>query len=118
MENTLRTAILIDGSENPPAIRINESERQNFISQGRAGQTPRNFKFARAVTEEIAGEPRTAYLYRLVGGGLTDDVFEALATAEADKHLNPEKYARVSSKPLTGDERAELEAYRKQYAKA
>jgi hypothetical protein len=117
MESKLRTAILIDGSENPPAVCIEESERQAHISQGRAGNTPRNFKFIRPVTLKVDGEdePRTVYLYRLVGGKFSDADFEALAQAEADKHLNPEKYMKVSANPLSTDERAELEAYRRQH---
>lgn len=116
MESKLRTAILVDGSDNPPAIRIEEGERKNFISQGRAGSTPRNFQFVRPVTLKIEGEdePRTVYLYRLVGN-LSDDDFEAIAAQKADEYLNPEKYARISSKPLNTDERAELEAYRKRF---
>lgn len=117
MENDLKTAILVDGTENSVALRIKESERQKFISQGRAGATTRNFSFVRQVVAQVEGEeePRTAYLYRLVGGNLSEEDFEQIAAAEADKHLHPEKYARLTSKPLNRDERAELEAYRKRF---
>lgn len=118
MENDLRTAILVDGSSDPPAIRVKESERQAYINQGRAGQKPRNFKFVRSVETKVKGEDgedetRVAYLYRLTGGRVSDEEFEAQARLEADKHLNPEKYMKVTSKPLTTDERAELESLRR-----
>lgn len=115
MEGTLRTAILIDGGEDSIALRIQESEKRNHIAQGRAGKTPRNFKFVRSVEVRAKGEddPRVAYLYRL--DGLSDDEFEKLAAAEVDRHLNPEKYAKLTSKPLNRDERAELEAYRRKF---
>lgn len=115
MSEALRTAVLIDGSKDPPAIRIEESERKPFISQGRAGQTPRNFRFVRVVTQKVEHEeePRTAYLYRLVGGQMSDDDFERLAAAEVDKHLNPEKYAGRSDNPDAA--LAELEEYRRRF---
>jgi hypothetical protein len=118
--SNLRTAILIDGSPDAPAIRIEEGEKKTYISQGRAGDKPRNFRFVRPVTLSVKGEdePRTVYLYRLEGGNLADEEFEALAKAEADKHLNPEKYAKVTSKPLNVDERAELESYRKRFGQS
>jgi hypothetical protein len=117
MEGALRTAILIDGSDDAIALRIQESEKRPYIAQGRAGKTARNFKFVRSVEVKAKGdeEPRVAYVYRLVGGDISDADFEALAAAEVDKHLRPEKYAKLTSKPLSTDERAELEAYRRRY---
>ena len=116
--NNLKTAILIDGSDNPVAIRIAESERQAFISQGIAGNRPRNFRFVRPMSVTVAGEdePRTVYLYRLTSASLSDADFEAMAASRADEFLNPEKYTKLASKPLTIDERAELETLRRQLA--
>jgi hypothetical protein len=115
MENNLVTAILVDGSTDPPALRIDKTERQKFISQGRAGNTPRNFEFVRPVTQKVEGEdePRTVYLYKL--RGLADEDFESVAMQKADEYLNPEKYVRLTSKPLNTDERAELDAYRRRF---
>lgn len=116
-ETALRTAILIDGGDDAIALRLQESEKRNFIAQGRAGKPPRNFKFVRSVEVKAKGEdePRVAYVYRVVGGDLADADFEALAASEVDKHLRPEKYAKVTSKPLSRDERDELEAYRRRF---
>ena len=115
MSEGLKTAVLVDGSKDPPAVRIEESERKPYISQGRAGQTPRNFRFVRAATQKVEGEdePRVAYVYRLVGGQMSDDEFERLAAAEVDKHLNPEKYARLTENPDAA--LAELAEYRRRF---
>jgi hypothetical protein len=112
---TLKTALLIDGSNLPPALRIAEGDRKDYITQGRAGDKPRNFKFVRSITGKVEGEAetRTLYLYRLVG--LSDEDFEAIAMQTADEYLNPERYMKVSGKPLANDERTELEQYRRKF---
>jgi hypothetical protein len=115
MSEALRTAVLIDGSKDPPAIRIEESERKPFISQGRAGQKPRNFQFVKVVEQQVENEdePRKAYLYRLVGSQMSDEDFKRLAAAEVDKHLNPEKYAGRNDNPDAAA--AELAEYRRRF---
>lgn len=112
MENDLRTAILIDGSKDPPAIRIKESERANFVSQGRAGNTPRNFKFVRTIKDE-SERVGDVYLYRLVGLQMSNEEFDSVALAEADKFLHPERYKTKGLKPDVA--LAELEEYRRRY---
>lgn len=115
MDSNLVTAILVDGSKNPPALRIDKGERQRFISQGRAGQVPRNFQFVKAaeLRVEDEDEPRTVFIYRLTGGKLSDDEFERQAAAEADKFLNPEKYSRTHENPDA--QAAELAEYRRRF---
>lgn len=108
-------ALLIDGSPDPPAILIEPSKRSNFISQGRAGDTARNFEFVRRIDLKVEFEenPRTCFVYRLKGGRFTDAEFEELAAAEVDKHLHPEKYSRLSLKPSQME--AQLAEYMRRY---
>lgn len=110
----LVTQLLIDGSDLPPAIRVEKTEKKDYVTQGRAGQTPRTFKFVKTLTQKVEGEEdRVVYLYRLQG--MSDADFEAVAFVQGDFYLNPEKYAKVQSKPLNADERTELEKYRAKF---
>lgn len=115
MESNLITAILVDGSRNPPALRVDKSERREYIAQGRPNAPARNFRFVRPVEVKVEGETeaRTVYVYKLVGGQMSDEQFERLATAEVDKHLNPEKYMRLNESPEAAQ--AELDEYRRRF---
>lgn len=104
----LKTAILIDGSDNPVATMVEERDRKEFIVQGRAQDTPRNFRFAYQIGE--------VYIYRLDGerkASLSDSLFQTCAESEADKFIHPEKYAKMGRLgPLSNTERDELEQLR------
>ena len=104
----LQTLLLIDGSPDPLAIRIDDRERETYVSQGRAGATARNFKFAKMIGEVA--------IYRLDGdlkNSLSDAVFEASAQARADEYLHPEKYKDMGKQgALSNSERDELERFR------
>ncbi len=103
---SLITALLIDGSNNPPALRIDTAERKEYITQGRANELALNYKFDRMIGDVA--------VYRIVEKKLPDDEFERMAKAEADKFNHPENYpvTHVSS-PLSNKEREELEELRK-----
>ena len=109
----LQTALLIDGSENPVALRLDPRDQKDYIAQGRPNATPRNFKFVKKTGHVL--------LYRLDGEKrteLSDQAFEASAAAEADKFLRPERYKDMGKQgALNNSERDELERLRAQVAK-
>jgi len=87
----MKTCLLIDGSENPTAIRVEDDEvKRPYIVWGRAGQSPLQFKFVRA-----EGDEKDLLVFRLHGGNLSDERFEESAKFEVDKILNPDKYRRL-----------------------
>lgn len=106
----LQQVVLVDGSADPIVLNMVESERKSFIAQGRAGNTPRNFKYSHMI-DKVA-------VYRLDGElkeTLADSIFLASAKAEADKLLHPEKYKDMGKQgALSNSERDELERLRKQ----
>lgn len=104
------TAILIDGTDHPVALRINprdpnqEFDKPPFITSG-AGPLIKNFKFTK--------ESGDVLIYRPISDGPNDKEFERLAAAEADKFLNPAKYRRMGTPQ---DETARrLAAYEEKY---
>jgi hypothetical protein len=87
----MKVCLLIDGSENPTAIRVEDDEvKRPYLQWGRAGQPPQQFKFTRA-----EGEEKDILVFRLHGGNLSDERFEESAKLEVDKILNPDKYRRM-----------------------
>lgn len=101
----MKTCLLIDGSENPVALRLNDLDtRHPFIQWGRAGQTAQQFKFMQA-----EGQNKDVLVFRLVDSNLNDETFLESASLEVDKILNPEKYKKIER---------ENEARRKQAAAA
>ena len=80
----LRTAILIDGSKDPVALRTDQ--QTPFIASNIQGRI-KNFELKATV-----GQKGEVLLYCEVGLQLSDEEFKQLAEQEADKHLHPEKY--------------------------
>lgn len=108
----IQTTLLIDGTDNPIALKIPDNERQTYVSQGRANDTARNFKFSHMI-DDVA-------IYRLVTQphNLSDELFQVLAKAEADKFLHPEKYKDMGKTgALSNSERDELERLRAMFRK-
>jgi hypothetical protein len=87
----MKTCLLIDGSDNPVAVRLNDSDvKQAYIQWGRAGQTAQQFKFMQA-----EGSEQEIRVYRIVSPALTDEVFLESMTLEVDKIVNPAKYRKI-----------------------
>jgi len=109
MSNTV--SILIDGKPDPACF---EFDRQHpFINTSVRGQM-RRFQFAKVIEKD----GQQVFVYRDVKADVSDKEFDRLAAEEADKFLNPGKYAKMQgpqAAPLADPERAELEAFRKKY---
>lgn len=85
------TALLLDGSRTPTAIRVGEASPS--ISWGGSATTPaRNFNFVRRVVREEGDVKQEVLVYRLVG--LRSDT-TAQAERMAEEFLYPEKYEEM-----------------------
>lgn len=107
MANT--TAIFIDGGANPTGLMLDKQAQQfNFPTGGGGFQS---FVFAK----EINGPGgKTVWVYRDKSARLNDKLFDQLAADEADKYLNPDKYAKLQGGAQTPAEK-ELALYKEKY---
>lgn len=87
----MKTCLLIDGSENPVALRLADVDcSKPYLQWGRVNQPPAELKFIRA-----EGEEKEILVFRSLDPKLTDEKFEASAQLEVDKVLNPDKYREI-----------------------
>ena len=111
------TALLIDGTDKPVALRTDDSDalpdvrgerregHQRFITWGGYyGKAPRTFEYVR----EEKGEGGTVLFYRPADGKLSAETFERSAGEQGDYHLNPSKWRKVGNEP--GDRKAPAKA--------
>lgn len=104
------TALLIDGTDNPIAVRIREDERTLFlptINMGVAGGTPRQFKEVRQVGDFVLCKKND----------LSTEVFERSAGAVLDTFVNADKYRGMGKEPdaVSSNERKQLAEYRRRF---
>lgn len=99
--------ILIDGTPNPTAFMLDRQHALiNLPVQGKV----RQYSFVRVMD----GPSGQVFIYRDKAAKLNDKLFDQLAADEADKYLNPEKYAKLQGGALTAAEK-QLAAYKEKY---